>query len=69
MAKTLVVAEKPSVGRDLAAALPGDFKQSKDKTHRQIVVERDFRIVGKVTHVLKKGSYLLRVLFDAGEDE
>src|SRR6266540_5231168 len=33
MAKTLVVAEKPSVGRDLAAALPGDFKQSKDKTH------------------------------------
>src|SRR5256885_15020034 len=33
MAKTLVIAEKPSVGRDLAAALPGDFKQSKDKTH------------------------------------
>src|SRR5438067_1153108 len=33
MARTLVVAEKPSVGRDLAAALPGDFKQSKDKTH------------------------------------
>lgn len=43
--------------------------ESKDKTHRQIVVERDFRIVGKVTHVLKKGSHLLRVLFDAGEDE
>ena len=33
MAKTLVIAEKPSVGRDFAAALPGDFKQSKDKTH------------------------------------
>src|ERR671924_1013577 len=33
MAKTLVVAEKPSVARDLAAALPGSFKQAKDKTH------------------------------------
>ena len=32
MAKTLIVAEKPSVARDLAAALPGSFKQSKDKT-------------------------------------
>jgi DNA topoisomerase III len=31
MAKTLVVAEKPSVARDLAAALPGAFKQGKDK--------------------------------------
>ncbi|MDQ3875028.1 MAG: DNA topoisomerase 3 [Actinomycetota bacterium] len=27
MGKTLVIAEKPSVGRDLAAALPGSFKQ------------------------------------------
>ena len=33
MAKTLVIAEKPSVARDLAATLPGSFKQSKDKTH------------------------------------
>jgi DNA topoisomerase-3 len=33
MGKTLVVAEKPSVGRDLAAALPGPFKHSRDKTH------------------------------------
>jgi DNA topoisomerase-3 len=32
MGKTLVVAEKPSVARDLAGALPGAFKQSKDKT-------------------------------------
>jgi DNA topoisomerase-3 len=32
MSKTLVVAEKPSVARDLAAVLPGSFKQSKDKT-------------------------------------
>src|ERR671917_505164 len=33
MGKTLVIAEKPSVGRDLAAALPGEFKQSKDKAY------------------------------------
>src|SRR4051794_10473643 len=33
MAKTLVIAEKPSVARDLAGALPGSFTQSKDKTH------------------------------------
>ena len=32
MGKTLVIAEKPSVARDLSAALPGAFKQSKDKT-------------------------------------
>jgi len=31
--KALVIAEKPSVGRDLAGALPGTFKQSQDKTH------------------------------------
>ena len=51
---------------------PGYFilrPESKDKTHRQIVVERDFRIVGKVTHVLKKGSDLLRVAFDSAENE
>src|SRR5947208_16178713 len=33
MSRTLVIAEKPSVGRDLAAVLPGSFKQSKDKTY------------------------------------
>jgi len=33
MSKTLVIAEKPSVGRDLSAALPGSYKQSRDKTH------------------------------------
>jgi DNA topoisomerase-3 len=33
MSKTLVIAEKPSVGRDLAAALPGSYTQSKDKTY------------------------------------
>ncbi|MEO8289382.1 MAG: DNA topoisomerase 3 [Gaiellaceae bacterium] len=33
MGKTLVIAEKPSVGRDIAAALPGAFKEAKDKSH------------------------------------
>src|ERR671933_666235 len=33
MSKTLVIAEKPSVARDLAEALPGSFRQAKDKTH------------------------------------
>jgi DNA topoisomerase-3 len=33
MSKTLVIAEKPSVGRDLAGVLPDSFKQSKDKTY------------------------------------
>jgi DNA topoisomerase-3 len=30
MSKTLVIAEKPSVGRDLARVLPGTFKKEKD---------------------------------------
>src|SRR5262249_60091033 len=30
MGKTLVIAEKPSVGRDLASALPGRFTKSDD---------------------------------------
>jgi hypothetical protein len=29
MAKTLIIAEKPSVGRDLAEALPGTFTRRK----------------------------------------
>src|SRR3954447_17423455 len=33
MPKTLIVAEKPSVARDIASALPGSFSSSKDKTH------------------------------------
>ncbi len=33
MPKTLVVAEKPSVGQDIASTLPGSFSSSKDKTH------------------------------------
>ena len=33
MPKTLVIAEKPSVGQDIASALPGSYTSSKDKTH------------------------------------
>src|SRR6188472_2176684 len=33
MQKTLVIAEKPSVGQDIASALPGSYTSSKDKTH------------------------------------
>lgn len=41
--------------------------ESSDKTHRQIVVKRDFRVIGKVTHVLKKGSLLLGAVLDSAE--
>src|SRR5438128_6682106 len=40
--------------------------ESKDKSHRPIVVERDFRLAGKVTCVLKKGASLLQTFFDEG---
>jgi repressor LexA len=43
--------------------------ESKDRTHRQIVVERDFRVLGKVTHVLKKGSRLLNTVQDDMAEE
>src|SRR5256714_1082889 len=49
MGKTLVVAEKPSVGRDLAGALPDAFKQSKDKTHLE---GDDFVISWAVGHLV-----------------
>ncbi|HWM14827.1 MAG TPA: toprim domain-containing protein, partial [Gaiellaceae bacterium] len=49
MSKTLIVAEKPSVGRDLAGALPGAFKQSKDKTH---LVGDDYVISWAVGHLV-----------------
>jgi repressor LexA len=48
-------------------AAPGYFilkPDSKDNTHQQIIVKSDFRVLGKVTHVLKKGSHLLRETFD-----
>jgi DNA topoisomerase III len=47
--KTLVIAEKPSVGRDLAAALPGAFKQSQDKTH---LVGDDYIVSWAVGHLV-----------------
>ena len=49
MSKTLVIAEKPSVGRDLAATLPGTFKQSQDKTH---LVDGDYVITWAVGHLV-----------------
>ncbi|MGH3062127.1 MAG: DNA topoisomerase, partial [Gaiellaceae bacterium] len=49
MSKTLIVAEKPSVGRDLAGALPGAFKQSQDKTH---LVGDDYVISWAVGHLV-----------------
>src|SRR3954465_3853646 len=49
MPKTLVIAEKPSVGRDLAAALPGSYKQSKDKTYLE---GTDYVITWAVGHLV-----------------
>ncbi|MEJ7750526.1 MAG: DNA topoisomerase 3 [Thermoleophilaceae bacterium] len=49
MAKTLVVAEKPSVARDLAAALPGSFKQDKSKTSLE---GDDYAITWAVGHLV-----------------
>jgi len=49
MAKTLVVAEKPSVARDLSAALPGAFQQSKDKTSLE---GEDYVITWAVGHLV-----------------
>ena len=49
MGKTLVVAEKPSVARDLAAALPGAFKQGKDKASLE---GEDYVITWAVGHLV-----------------
>ena len=49
MPKTLVVAEKPSVGRDLVGALDGSFTQSKDKTH---LIGEEFVITWTVGHLV-----------------
>jgi DNA topoisomerase III len=49
MSKTLVIAEKPSVARDLSSTLPGSFKQSKDKTH---LVGDDYVITWAVGHLV-----------------
>src|SRR3954452_19816571 len=49
MSKTLVIAEKPSVGRDLAAALPGTYKQNPDKTYLE---GDDYVITWAVGHLV-----------------
>jgi DNA topoisomerase-3 len=49
MGKTLVIAEKPSVARDLAAALPGSFKQARDKTH---LVGDEYVVTWAVGHLV-----------------
>ena len=49
MAKTLVIAEKPSVARDLSGTLPGSFSQSKDKTH---LVGDDYVVTWAVGHLV-----------------
>jgi DNA topoisomerase III len=49
MGKTLVVAEKPSVARDLAAALPDSFKQARDKTH---LVGDEYVVTWAVGHLV-----------------
>src|SRR5512133_1948133 len=49
MSKTLVVAEKPSVGRDIAAALPGAFKEAKDKSH---IVGDEYVVTWAIGHLV-----------------
>src|SRR5213596_1928777 len=49
MGQTLVVAEKPSVGRDIAAALPGTFKASQDKSH---LVGDDYVVTWTIGHLV-----------------
>ena len=39
---------------------------SKDRKHQPIMVERDFRVLGKVKRVLKQGSRLVEDVFDEG---
>src|SRR5919206_3153624 len=48
MAKTLVVAEKPSVGRDLAGALPGAFEK-----HDNYLESDDYVITWAVGHLVE----------------
>ena len=48
MGKTLVIAEKPSVGRDVAAALPGSFKK-----HETYLESDDYVITWAVGHLVE----------------
>ena len=47
MAKTLVIAEKPSVGRDLAGALPGSFA-----SHDGYLESDDYVVTFAVGHLV-----------------
>jgi DNA topoisomerase-3 len=49
MGKTLIIAEKPSVGRDLTGALPDTFKASKEKTYLE---GDDYVITWAVGHLV-----------------
>ena len=49
MGKTLVIAEKPSVGRDIAGALPDSFTTSKDKTH---ITGEEYVITWAIGHLV-----------------
>ena len=49
MGKTLVIAEKPSVARDLASALPGSYTQAKEKTYLE---GDDYVITWAVGHLV-----------------
>jgi len=52
------------------AVAPGYFllqPVSSDRSHRPIMVEEDFRVLGKVTRVLKKGSEMMRMIFEENE--
>jgi DNA topoisomerase III len=49
MPKALVIAEKPSVGQDIASALPGSYSSSKDKTH---LTGDDYVITWAVGHLV-----------------
>src|SRR2546421_7542450 len=51
MSKTLVIAEKPSVGRDLASALPGTFEKA--ETHLE---SDDYVITWAVGHLLERAE-------------
>ncbi len=48
MSKTLVIAEKPSVGRDLAAALPGSFEK-----HDNYLESSDYVVTWAVGHLVE----------------
>ena len=57
MGQTLVVAEKPSVGRDIAGALPGTFKASQDKTH---LVGDDYIITWTIGHLVLTSRSMMK---------